>query len=55
MLERKNRRLYMIMINMEELILHDHLVRKIREHINFIYEEAGLYYSKTGQPPTVRL
>jgi transposase len=42
----------MAMIDMEELIPQDHLVRKIREQIyfDFIYEEAEPYYSKTGRP-----
>jgi hypothetical protein len=41
----------MAMIDMEVLIPQDHLVRKIRAHIDFdfIYEEAEPYYSKTGR------
>jgi transposase len=42
----------MILVDMEELIPQDHLVRKIREHsdFDFIYEDAEEYYSKIGRP-----
>jgi transposase len=40
------------MIDMVELILKDHLLRKIKKEIdfNFIYEEAREYYSVIGRP-----
>jgi transposase len=42
----------MVMIDMEELIPQDHLLRKIRTTIDFdfIYEEAEEYYSPIGRP-----
>jgi len=42
----------MVMIDMEELIPQDHLLRKIKTKINlnFIYEEAKAYYSPIGRP-----
>lgn len=52
MMGRKSKQLRMIMIDMEELIPKDHLVRKIKGNIDFdfIYEEAEAYYSKIGRP-----
>jgi transposase len=42
----------MVMIDMEELIPKDHLVRKIKKSIDFdfIYEKAETYYSPIGRP-----
>jgi transposase len=42
----------MIMIDMEEMIPKDHLVRKIKDNIDFdfIYEKAETYYSPIGRP-----
>lgn len=52
MMGRKSKQLCMVMIDMEELIPKDHLVRKIKEAIDFdfIYEEAETYYSVIGRP-----
>ena len=52
MMGRKNRQLCMVMIDMEELISKDHLLRKIKTKIDFdfIYEEAREYYSDIGRP-----
>jgi transposase len=42
----------MVVIDMEDLITQDHLLRKIKSRIDFdfIYEEAESYYSKIGRP-----
>jgi transposase len=42
----------MVILDMEDLIPQDHLLRKIKEKIDFdfIYEEAESYYSKIGRP-----
>ncbi|WP_411045610.1 hypothetical protein [Treponema primitia] len=52
MMGRKSKQLCMIMIDMEELIPKNHLVRKIIEAIDFdfIYTEAAEYYSNIGRP-----
>jgi transposase len=52
MMGRKSKQLYMVMLDMEDLIPHNHLLRKIKAEINFdfIYEEAENYYSKIGRP-----
>jgi len=52
MMGKKSKQLCMVMIDMEELIPKDHLLRKIKEKINFdfIYEEAKEYYSAIGRP-----
>ena len=49
---RKNKQLCMVMIDMEELIPKDHLLRKIKKEIDFdfVYEEAREYYSAIGRP-----
>jgi len=51
MMGRKNKQLCMVMIDMEELISKDHLLRKIKSKIDFdfIYEEAREYYSAMGK------
>ena len=52
MMGRKSKQLCMIMLDMEDLILQDHLLRKIKTAIDFdfIYEETESYYSKIGRP-----
>jgi len=52
MMGRKNKQLCMVMIDMEEIIPKDHLLRKIKEKIDFdfIYEDAKEYYSIIGRP-----
>ena len=52
MMGRKSKQLSMIMIDIEELIPKDHLLRKIKEKLdfNFIYKEAKDYYSTIGRP-----
>jgi transposase len=52
MMGRKSKQLCMVMLDMEDLIPHNHLLRKIKAEINFdfIYEEAENYYSKIGRP-----
>ena len=52
MMGRKSKQLCMIMLDMEELIPQNHLLRKIKANVNFdfIYEEAECYYSKVGRP-----
>ena len=52
MMGRKSKQLCMVMIDMEELIPKDHLLRKIKEKIDFdfIYEDAKEYYSIIGRP-----
>ena len=48
----KSRQLCMVIVDMEELIPKDHLLRRIKEKIDFdfIYEEAKEYYSPIGRP-----
>jgi len=52
MMGRKSKQLCMVMIDMEELIPQDHLLRKIKARIDFdfIYDEAKDYYSTIGRP-----
>jgi transposase len=52
MMGRKSKQLCMVMLDMEDLIPRDHLLRKIKAEIDFdfIYEEAESYYSKIGRP-----
>ena len=52
MMGRKSKQLNMVMLDMEDLIPQDHLLRKIKAAIdfNFIYEEAESYYSPIGRP-----
>jgi transposase len=52
MMGRKSKQLSMVMIDMEELMPQDHLLRKIKRMIDFdfIYEEAADYYSPMGRP-----
>lgn len=52
MMGRKNKQLSMVMIDMEEIIPKDHLLRKIKDNIDFdfIYEDAKEYYSVIGRP-----
>ena len=52
MMGRKSKQIWMVMIDMEEIIPKDHLLRKIKEKIDFdfIYEEAEEYYSRIGRP-----
>lgn len=52
MMGHKSKQLCMVMLDMEDIIPQDHLLRKIREQIDFdfIYEEAENYYSKIGRP-----
>jgi transposase len=52
MMGRKSKQLCMIMLDMEDLIPQDHLLRKIKNKIDFdfIYDEAESYYSKIGRP-----
>jgi len=42
----------MIMLDIEDLVPETHLLRKIKDKIDFdfIYEEAESYYSQTGHP-----
>jgi hypothetical protein len=48
MMGRKSKQLCMVILNMEDLIPQDHLLRKIKTAIDFdfIYEEAEICYSK---------
>lgn len=52
MMGRKSKQMCMIMVDMEDLIPWNHLLRKIKAGIDFdfIYEEAESYYSQTGRP-----
>ena len=52
MMGRKQKQLCMVMLDIEDLIPQDHLLRKIKATINFdfIYEEAESCYSKIGRP-----
>jgi len=52
MMGRKSKQLCMVVINMEEFIPKDHLLRKIKAAIdfNFMYEEAECNYSQIGRP-----
>ena len=52
MMGRKSKQLCMVILDIEDLIPQDHLLRKIKAAIDFdfIYEEAEGYYSKVGRP-----
>jgi transposase len=52
MMGRKSKQLCKVMIDMEELILRDHLLRKIKAAMDFdfIYGDAQEYYSQIGRP-----
>ena len=52
MMGRKSKQLCMVMLDMEDLIPQDHLLRKIeaKMEFDFIYEEAESYYSPIGRP-----
>lgn len=52
MMGRKDGQLRMIMMDIEELVPENHLLRKIEKNINFnfIYQKAEPYYSSKGRP-----
>jgi transposase len=52
MIGRKSKQLCMVILDMEDLIPQDHLLRRIKTKIDFdfIYKEAEDYYSKIGRP-----
>jgi len=52
MMGRKSKQLCMLILDMEDLIPRDHLLKKIKAAIDFdfIYEDAESYYSKIGRP-----
>ena len=52
MMGKKDGQMQMIIMDIEEFIPKNHLLKKINKHIdfNFIYEKAAPYYSKTGRP-----
>ena len=52
MMGKQDGQMRIVMVNMDDIIPENHLLRKINQQVNFdfIYDEAACYYSDKGRP-----